>query len=33
LFQLGAMRFVIPIRHELMKAIGQLGRWDVSFDA
>ena len=33
MFQLGAMRFVIPIRHELMKAIGQLGRWDVSFDA
>ncbi|WP_238402846.1 hypothetical protein [Paenibacillus mesophilus] len=32
LFTLGTMRFVIPIHHELMKAIGQFGRWDVVLD-
>lgn len=32
LFALGTMRFVVPIHHELMKAIGRLGRWDVALD-
>lgn len=32
LFQLDKMRFIVPIHRELMKAIGQLGRWDVSLD-
>lgn len=32
LFALGAMSFVIPIRHELIKAIGKLGRWDVALE-
>jgi hypothetical protein len=32
LFALGTIRFVIPIHHELMKAIGQFGRWDVVLD-
>ncbi|PYI55949.1 hypothetical protein [Paenibacillus flagellatus] len=32
LFSLGAMRFVIPIHHELMNMIGLLGRWDVALD-
>lgn len=32
LFTLGTMRFVIPIHQELMKAIGQFGRWDVVLD-
>ncbi|MDF2716402.1 MAG: hypothetical protein K0R28_3327 [Paenibacillus sp.] len=32
LFTLGTMRFVIPIHYELMKTIGQLGKWDVALD-
>lgn len=32
LMTLGMTRFVVPIHHELMKVIGQFGRWDVAFD-
>jgi len=32
LYQHGAMRFIIPIHREMMKAIGRFGQWDIALD-